>query len=109
MINKLFVDNLGKDMTESDVHALFSTVGTVLSVVLPLDHHTGARKSYGFVEMETPEQAQAAAEAMNGHLIGKRALKVSHIHPAEERPTSGLRGTDGFRPQRGGWRTSGQG
>ena len=108
MINKLFVDNLGKDVAESDLHALFSTVGTVITVVLPLDHHTGARKSYAFVEMETPEQAQAAAEAMNGHLIGKRAMKVSHIHPAEERLTPRLRDTDGFRQQRGGWRTSGQ-
>jgi RNA recognition motif-containing protein len=99
---RLFIGNLSPKVNETELYALFGTAGTVMSVIVATDHQTGARKNYGFVEMESEEEAKAAVETLTGHSMAGRAIKVTEIQPPVARnsmhSTSG-----GFRQTRGGW------
>ena len=92
---KLYVGNLPFDTTEDTIRQLFSQSGTVVSVVLIKDRATGYSKGFGFVEMSSQHEAQDAIKALNGHMVGDRALSVSIARPREER--SGPPRRDGFR------------
>jgi RNA recognition motif-containing protein len=82
---KLYVGNLSYDMTDSDLQNLFAAHGTVQSAQVIMDRDAGRSKGFGFVELETGEQAQAAIKAMNGQDINGRALTVNEARPREER------------------------
>ncbi|NWG16894.1 MAG: RNA-binding protein [Chloroflexi bacterium] len=85
MAKKLYVGNLSYSTTQEQLQTLFSQVGKVAEVTLITDRETGRSKGFGFVEMETEEQAQEAIKRFNGHNFENRALTVNEARPREER------------------------
>jgi RNA recognition motif-containing protein len=75
-------------MTNESLSALFSQFGTVDSAQIIMDRDSGRSKGFGFVEMSSGDQAQAAIAALDGKDHGGRALKVNEAKPREERPRS---------------------
>lgn len=89
MGKKLYVGNLSYDVDSSALQELFTTHGTVESAEVIADRETGRSKGFGFVQMSTDEQANAAIAALNGVQNGGRALTVNEAKPRENRPHSG--------------------
>jgi cold-inducible RNA-binding protein len=83
MIKRLYVDNLTQGMNDSDLEALFAPHGSVQSAHVVTDSDTGRSKGYGFVEMATGDQAQAAIAALNGKDSNGRVLEVKESQPQE--------------------------
>jgi RNA recognition motif-containing protein len=77
MGKKLYVGNIAKTTTEGDLKTLFTEVAPVTSVVIPSDPKTGINKTFGFVEMATPEGALAAIKGINGRMLHERELRVN--------------------------------
>ena len=103
MGRKLYVGNLSYSVNDSDLEALFSPFGTVDSARVISDRDTGRSKGFGFVEMGTDEEAEAAANALNGKEHEGRALTVNEARPREERGGGGGgRGRGGYRGGGGG-------
>lgn len=100
---KLYVGNLTYDTTESTIEALFAAHGTVASVALITDRDTGRAKGFGFVEMGSDEEAQAAKTALDGTDLGGRALKVDVAKEREPRSGGGNRGGGGYGGGGGGY------
>jgi RNA recognition motif-containing protein len=94
----LYVGNLSYGMTDSDLENLFAPHGAVQSAQVIKDRDTGRSKGFGFVEMHTGEQAQAAIDALHGQEVNGRALTVNEARPREERGGS----MTGYSPSRGG-------
>ena len=92
MGKKLYVGNLGYDVKDADLQQLFAPHGTVESAQVIQDKMTGRSKGFGFVEMGSDQEAQAAIAALNGKDHGGRALTVNEARPREERPGGGGRG-----------------
>lgn len=82
---KLYVGNLPYSLTDSQLSEMFSEFGTVTSASVIMDRQSGRSKGFGFVEMSTSEEAQAAAEQMNGKEVEGRALVVNEARPKEPR------------------------
>ena len=82
---KLYVGNLAYSVTDSDLQTMFSPHGTVATAQVIMDRETGRSKGFGFVEMDSRDQAQAAIAALNGHEMGGRALTVNEAKPREDR------------------------
>lgn len=104
MGQKLYVGNLSYETTDSDLSDLFSAHGTVQSAQVIKDRDTGRSKGFGFVEMGTSEQAQAAIAAVNGQQVDGRSLTVNEARPREERPSNGGGYGGGRRGSNGGGR-----
>ena len=85
MAKKLYVGNLSYDTTDSDLQKLFEEHGTVESAQVIKDRETGRSKGFGFVEMGSEQEAQAAINALNGKDMGGRALTVNEAKPREDR------------------------
>jgi cold-inducible RNA-binding protein len=85
---KLYVGNLSYDTTDSDLNTLFGPHGTVQSAQVIMDRDAGRSKGFGFVEMNSDQEAQAAITALNGHEVNGRALTVNEARPREERSGS---------------------
>ena len=81
MGQKLYVGNLSYNTTSSDLEQLFSQHGTVQSAEVISDRDSGRSKGFGFVEMGSDQEAQAAIAAMNGKMHGERALTVNEAKP----------------------------
>ena len=92
MAKKLYVGNLSYGMTDNDLQNLFEPHGTVQSAQVIKDRDTGRSKGFGFVEMDSDQQAQAAILALNGHEANGRTLTVNEARPREERAKSGFGG-----------------
>jgi RNA recognition motif-containing protein len=88
METKLYVGNLSYQMTEDELHSLFTQVGTVNEVALIKDRDTGSSKGFAFVTMGSQEEADKAIEQFNGRSMGDRELTVNIARPREERPRS---------------------
>ncbi len=101
MGKKLYVGNLSYGMSDTDLRNLFEAHGTVQSAQVIMDRETGRSKGFGFVEMDSGDQAQAAIDALNGQQVNGRALTVNEARPREER-SGGNRGFGGGRG-RGGY------
>lgn len=86
MNSKLYVGNLPYSTTDSSLSDLFAQVGTVTSASVITDKMSGRSKGFGFVEMSTPEEAQAAIEKFHGQDYEGRAMTVSEARPKEDRP-----------------------
>ena len=86
MENKLYVGNLAYSMRDDDLADLFSAHGAVQSAKVMMDRDTGRSKGFGFVEMGSASEAQAAISALNGQAVQGRALAVNVARPREERP-----------------------
>ncbi len=93
MGKKLYVGNLSYHTTEDDLSSQFEQDGTVTSCDLVLDKFTSKSRGFAFVEMGTDEEAQKAAEMLNGQEVDGRALVVNEARPREER---GPRGGGGY-------------
>ena len=89
MGKKLYVGNLSYDMTNEGLQALFAPFGAVDRAQVIMDREAGRSKGFGFVEMSSPAEAEAAISALDGKDNGGRALKVNEAKPREERPRSG--------------------
>ena len=89
MGNKLYVGNLGYSITGADLEQLFAPYGTVSSAQVITERDTGQSKGFGFVEMGSSAEAQAAINAMNGQEHDGRALKVNEAKPREARSGGG--------------------
>jgi RNA recognition motif-containing protein len=100
MGKRLYVGNLDYGVTDSDLETLFAPYGTVESAQVVMDRDTGRSKGFGFVEMKTDQEAQAAIDALNGQLSGGRNLTVNEARPREDRGGGGGRG--GYGGGRGG-------
>src|SRR5438132_142107 len=92
MGKKLYVGNLSYDVDSSALEQLFAPHGTVESAQIITDRDTGRSKGFGFVEMSSDAEAQAAIAAMNGKENNGRALTVNEAKPREERGGGGGRG-----------------
>ena len=90
MGNKLYVGNLPYTFRDSDMEQAFSQFGAVTSAKVMMDRDTGRSKGFGFVEMGSAAEAQAAIQGMNGKDVGGRGLVVNEARPMEPRaPRSG--------------------
>lgn len=85
MAKKLFVGNIPYSSNEDDLKKLFSEAGTVESVAIITDRHSGRSKGFGFVEMATDEEAKKAIDAINGKELEGRALVVNEARPMKPR------------------------
>ncbi|HEX5682839.1 MAG TPA: RNA-binding protein [Ideonella sp.] len=86
MGNKLYVGNLAYSMRDDSLQQAFSEFGTVTSAKVMMDRDTGRSKGFGFVEMGSDQEAQAAIRGMHGQSVDGRALVVNEARPREERP-----------------------
>jgi len=105
MGSKLYVGNLSYNITGSDLEQLFAKHGTVQSAEVIADRETGRSKGFGFVQMGSDDEAQAAIAALNGQEHDGRALTVNEAKPREDRPRGGGGGGGG----RGGYGGGGGG
>ena len=101
MGKKLYVGNLEHSVTDADLSQLFSQHGTIESATVIMDKMTGRSKGFGFVEMSSDQEAQAAIAALNGTEYDGRALTVNEAKPREPRSGGGGR--------RGGYGGGGRG
>ncbi len=115
MGNKLYVGNLPYSVRDSDLEQSFGQFGSVTSAKVMMERDTGRSKGFGFVEMGSDAEAQAAIEGMNGSPLGGRSLVVNEARPMEPRPPrsggfggggggygGGREGGGGFRSPYGG-------
>ncbi|WP_066273443.1 RNA recognition motif domain-containing protein [Hydrogenophaga palleronii] len=86
MGNKLYVGNLPYTVRDEDLQQAFSAYGSVNSAKVMMERETGRSKGFGFVEMGSDAEAQAAVEGMNGQSLGGRSLVVNEARPMEARP-----------------------
>jgi cold-inducible RNA-binding protein len=92
MSTKLYVGNLPYETTESDLQALFEKAGQVASVNVMRDRATGQARGFGFVEMSSPAEANAAITQLDQHAYGGRNLTVNHAKPMASRSGGGAGG-----------------
>lgn len=92
MTTKLFVGGLSWDTTQDSLKDLFSQAGNVVSATVITDKYTGRSKGFGFVEMSTAEEAQAAVDKLNGQTLDGRAIAVNEARPKVPREDNPNRG-----------------
>lgn len=102
-MKKLYVGNLSFDATEDELRRLFEPHGAVESATLATDRDTRRSRGFGFVEMASDSEAEAAIAALNGAQVGGRSLIVNEARPK----TSGFGGGFGGGQSRGGGRPGG--
>ncbi|MCB1180934.1 MAG: RNA-binding protein [Chlamydiia bacterium] len=89
MAKKLYVGNISHSLDNNSLRELFEAHGTVVSAQVIIDRESGRSKGFGFVEMNTDEEAQAAIEALNGTESGGRTLTVNEARPRVDRGNRG--------------------
>ena len=89
MAKKLYVGNLPYGFNDNDLQNLFSAYGAVRSAQVVKDRDTDRSRGFGFVEMDSGEEAQAAIDALNGQDVNGRPLTVNEAKPREDRGTRG--------------------
>ncbi|WP_343590166.1 RNA-binding protein [Paracidovorax wautersii] len=111
MGNKLYVGNLPYSFRDSDLEQTFSQFGSVNSAKVMMERDTGRSKGFGFVEMGSDAEAQAAIQAVHGQNFGGRDLVVNEARPMEPRPprSGGFGGGNGGGGGYGGGRSGGFG
>src|SRR5215468_8632234 len=102
MGKKLYVGNLDYGVTDTALEQMFASHGTVESAQVIMDRDTGRSKGFGFVEMKTEQEAQAAIAALNGQDAGGRSLTVNEAKPRTEGGRGGSGGRGGYGGGRGG-------
>lgn len=81
MSKKLYIGNLSYELNDSDLQNLFTSHGSVVSARVVTDKYTGRSKGFGFVEMSSAQEAEAAIDALNGKEISGRELIVNEARP----------------------------
>ena len=97
MSTKLYVGNLSFDTSSQDLETMFAEAGTVQSASVVEDRDTGRSRGFGFVEMSSKEEAQAAISSFDGKDIDGRSIKVNEAKPRENRSGGGGYGNGGGR------------
>jgi RNA recognition motif-containing protein len=97
MAKKLYVGNLSYDVTQEQLHTLFSEAGEVTEVTIITDRDSGRSKGFGFVEMATDEGAAEAIKRYDGYSLDNRTLTVNEARPREERSRGNSGGGRGSR------------
>jgi RNA recognition motif-containing protein len=92
MAKRLYVGNLTYGVNSSDLEQMFAAYGTVQTAQVIMDRDTGRSKGFGFVEMASDQEAQAAIDALNGKEVDGRALTVNEARPKEGGGGGGGRG-----------------
>ena len=95
MATRIYVGGLPYSATEQELTSLFSSHGTVTTANVITDKYTGQAKGFGFVEMSTDAESQAAISTLNGTMMGGRTLTVNEAKPREDRPRGGGGGDRG--------------
>ena len=97
MGNKLYVGNLPYTVRDEDLQQAFGEFGNITSAKVMMERDTGRSKGFGFVEMGSDAEAQAAINGMNGQSLGGRSITVNEARPMEARPprTGGFGGGGG--------------
>src|SRR5205085_4959336 len=95
MGNKLYVGNLPYNFRDNDLEQAFGQFGQVTSAKVMMERDTGRSKGFGFVEMGSDAEAQAAISGMNGQPLGGRSVVVNEARPMENRPRTGGGGYGG--------------
>ena len=103
MSMKLYVGNLSFQTSSEDLQQLFAQAGTVESASVVEDRDTGRSRGFGFVEMSSKEEGEAAIAQFNGKEVNGRALNVNEAKPRENRGGGGGGGRGGFGGNRGGF------
>jgi RNA recognition motif-containing protein len=113
---KIYVGNLSYELTEDELAAEFGTYGKVDSVAIPADKFSGRPKGFGFVEMASKSEAEAAIAGLNGKTIKERTIVVNEARPRTENRGGGSYGGrrgggfgGGYGGNRGGGRSGGRG
>jgi len=96
MGKKLYVGNLAYSVTDSSLQQMFEPFGSVVSAQVIMGRDTGRSKGFGFVEMGSDQEAQAAIAGMNGKESDGRSLTVNEARPKTEGGGGGRRGGGGF-------------
>ncbi|AYQ27765.1 MULTISPECIES: RNA-binding protein [unclassified Polaromonas] len=111
MGNKLYVGNLPYSVRDEDLQQSFGQFGAVTSAKVMMERDTGRSKGFGFVEMGSDAEAQAAINGMNGQPLGGRSVVVNEARPMEARPprSGGFGGGGGGYGGGGGDRSGGGG
>lgn len=113
MGKKLYVGNLSYGVSNDSLQQMFEAFGSVQSAQIVMDRETGRSKGFGFVEMSSDQEAQAAINGLNGKEVEGRALTVNEARPREDRGGGGGRGGygggGGGRGGRGGYGGGGGG
>jgi hypothetical protein len=113
MGNKLYVGNLPYSVRDEDLQQSFGQFGSVTSAKVMMERDTGRSKGFGFVEMGSDAEAQAAINGMNGQPLGGRSVVVNEARPMEARPPRsggfGGGGGGGYGGGGGGGRSGGGG
>ena len=99
MSTKLYVGNLSFDTSSQDLETMFAAAGTVQSASVVEDRETGRSRGFGFVEMSSTEEVQAAIASFDGKDLDGRSIKVNEAKPRENGGGGG-----GFRGGNGGGR-----
>src|SRR5262245_31654845 len=102
MGKKLYVGNLDYGVTDSALEQMFAAYGTVESAQVIMDRDTGRSKGFGFVEMKTEQEAQAAIAGLHGQQSGGRSLTVNEAKPKTEGGRGGGGGGRGYGGGHGG-------
>ncbi len=102
MGKRLYVGNISFQASEEDLKELFAKAGEVASTKLIRDAATGKARGFGFVEMNTDEEAQKAIEMFNGTSFMERSIVVNEAKPQERREQGAPRERGGFRERRPG-------
>lgn len=110
----MYVGNLSYDANDGEIRELFEAHGTVSDVFIVKDRESGRPRGFAFVSMGTPEEMNAAIEALNGAEFMGRNLTINEARPREERPQGGGRsfgggGGGGRGGDRGGYGGGGRG
>jgi RNA recognition motif-containing protein len=109
MATKLYVGNLSYQTNDQDLSQLFAEFGTVTSADVVVDRYSNQSRGFGFVEMSTQDEANAAIEGLNGKQVGGRALVVNESRPRESSGGGGGGSRGGYGGGGGGGSRSGGG
>ena len=102
MGKKLYVGNLSYDTTDAALEQMFAAFGAVQSAQVIMDRESGRSKGFGFVEMSSDAEAQAAIAGLSGKAAGGRNLTVNEAKPRDDRGGGGGGGRGGYGGGRGG-------
>jgi cold-inducible RNA-binding protein len=97
MAKKIYVGNLSFNTTDEQLTQMFQAYGQVSSATVVKDKFTGRSRGFGFVEMDSNEEADKAISELNGKSVEGRALKISEAQPREDKPRGGGFGGGGRR------------
>ncbi len=95
MATKLFVGSLAYSVTDDDLEQFFATAGKVTSAKVIIDRDTNRSKGFGFVEMESDDEAKAAIQQLEGKELNGRAIAVNEARPQENRERRSFGGGNG--------------